>query len=326
MAPDAVALEIGVAQLDYSQAETLKQYWHSLDQQELAVETRQQLDRHGIKVGIMSTRPPASFSKLVNPREVVIDELDAFQRQLYLSGHLSATSRMLAHNRISNRKGQPHPIVTSAEHSKYSWAIHDQGGTTVETSSNVRGIFSIRTYPQGDGSVRVVVQPQVHHGKLEKRYGATANGFKFENQQTVATLEQLEFEVPLRSGETLVIGPTTDIDQLGRLFFGQAIAIEKSELLQQADWIVQAIQDRQERTLPELGIDESKFDDLIGDLEIDDVDRSLMDSLGAALEKPAIAKPAPMHRLLMIRVVQTQLDDLFDDQVAAEPLTTSREF
>ncbi len=326
MAPDAVALEIGIAQLDTSQAEILKQYWHSLDQQELPLATRQQLDRHGLKVGIMSTRPPATFSKLVNPREIVIDELDAFQRQLYLGGHLSATSRMLAHNRISNRKGQPHPIVTSPEHPTYRWAIQDAGGAIAETSTNVRGIFSIRTYPQGDGSVRIVVQPQVHHGELEKRYGATANGFKFEKQQAVAMLEQLEFEVPLRSGETLVIGPTADIDQLGRLFFGDSNESEKNELLDQADWVIEAIKGRQEDSLPELGIDQSKFKDLIDDLDIDDVDRSLMDSLGAGFGKPTIEKPQPLHRLLMIRVVQTQLDDLFDDQAVAEPLTTSREF
>lgn len=328
MAPDAVALEIGIAQLDTSQTETLEQYWHSLDQQELPLETRQQLDRHGLKVGIMSTRPPATFSKLVNPREIIIDELDAFQRQLYLGGHLKATSRMLAHNRISNRKGQSHPIVASPEHPTYSWAIQDAGAgaATTETSTNVRGIFSIRTFPQGDGSVRVTIQPQIHHGDLEKRYGATANGFKFEKQQAIAMLEQLEFEVPLRSGETLVIGPTADIDQLGRLFFGEPKESDQTELLQQADWVIEAIKGRQENSLPELGIDQSKFKDVIDDLDIDDVDRSLMDSLGASLSKPTIEKPKPLHRLLMIRVVQTQLDDLFDDQAVAEPLTTSREF
>ena len=123
MAPDAVGLEIGIAQLDTGQTETIKRFWLALDQQELSLEARQQLDQHGLRVAIMSQRPPSDFEDLINPREVVLEELDGFQTQLYLKGKLKATDRMLVHNRISNRQGQSHPIPTSRLHPSLSWSI-----------------------------------------------------------------------------------------------------------------------------------------------------------------------------------------------------------
>ena len=78
--------------------------------------------------------------------------------------------------------------------------------------------------------------------------------------------------------------------------------------------------------MPELDIDESKFDAIVGALDINDIDESLKKSLGAEFLSGTLEKPKPLHRLLMIRVVQTQLDDLFNRQVVADPLSTSREF
>ena len=199
----------------------------------------------------------------------------------------------------------------------------------------MRGVFTIRTYPQGDGSVRVVVQPQIHHGDLTHRYGATANGYKYDQQQTVSSPETLEFDVSLRSGETLVIGPTAEITQLGHLFFGEidpsldeSLTGAADKLLAQARLETEPTSElnSEEASLPELDIDESKFDSIIGALDINDIDESLKRSLGADLQPAAREKPKPLHRLLMIRIVQTQLDDLFDPQVEADPLSTSQEF
>jgi len=76
-----------------------------------------------------------------------------------------------------------------------------------------------------------------------------------------------------------------------------------------------------------LNIDESKFDSIVGKLDINDISQSLTEAFGGGLEPAAREKPQPFHRLLMIRVVQTQLDDLFDrQQVEQEPLSTSDEF
>ena len=123
LAPDAVGLEIGIAQVDTGQKEAIKRFWRDLDQQELSLETRQKLDKHGLKAAVMSQQPPSDFGDLVNPREIVMEELDGFQKQLYLGGHLKATERILTHNQVSTRQGQPHPIQTSMVHPSLSWTV-----------------------------------------------------------------------------------------------------------------------------------------------------------------------------------------------------------
>ena len=341
---DAVGLEIGIAQIDTGQKEAIKRFWRDLDQQELSLETRQKLDKHGLKAAVMSQQPPSDFGNLVNPREIVIEELDEFQKQLYLRGHLKATERILTHKQVSTRQGKPHPIQTSVLHPSLSWTVEtpatlsSQANQAKKSDNNVRGVLAIRTYPQGDGSVNVTVEPQEHHGEVTQRCGATINGFQYDEQQTVSVLEPLEFEVPLRAGETLVIGPTAEITQLGHLFFGEVDLSQTDSLTAAADQLLadaasvteakpdeaKPESDSQQDRLPELDIDESKFDSIVDKLDINAIDQSMKESLriGAAVRE----KPEPMHRLLMIRVIQTQLDDLFNPQLKADPLSTSREF
>ena len=337
IAHDAVGLEIGIAQLDTNQTEAIGRVWRSLDQQELSLEARQQLDKHGLKAAVMSQRPPSDFESLVNPRQVVLEELDGFQKQLYLRGKLKASERMLVHDRISNRQGQSHSIPTSQLHPSLSWVIEtpatrDRQQASVEKSAkNVRGVFVIRTYPQGDGSVRVVVQPQIHHGDVTQQYGATAHGFEFKQRQTVHAAESLEFDVSLRSGETLVIGPTAEVTRLGHLFFGEIDPSQDESLTAAADELIAQASlnvdpESQQERLPELDIDESKFDSIVGALDINEIDKSLRNLVEPGLEPSKRQKPKPLHRLLLIRVVQTQLDDLFDRQDTADPLSTSKEF
>lgn len=347
LASDAVGLEIGITQIDSSQTDTVKRFWRDLDQQELSLETRQRLDKHGLKAAVMSQRPPSDFGDLVNPREVVLEELDGFQRQLYLRGKLKATDRMVSRNQVSTRQGQSHLIPVSVVHPSLTWtfetpapldepAFDNQAIVTTGAANHVRGVISVRTYPHGDGSVGVFVQPQIHHGAVTQRYGATSSGFKFDQQQTIVVLEPLEFDVLLRTGETLVIGPTAQVTQLGHLFFGEIDSSQDDSLASAADQLLaqatteadsKSTSDADQDRLPELNIDESKFDSIVGKLDIDDISQSLTEAFGVGLEPAAREKPQPFHRLLMIRVVQTQLDDLFDrQQVEQEPLSTSDEF
>jgi hypothetical protein len=342
LAPDAVGLEIGIAQLDTGQSETLKRFWLALDQQELPLDVRQRLDQHGLKVAIMPSRPPSTFSDLVDPREILIDELNNFERQLYLKGLMKPVSRMLTHEMISNRKGQSHPVNTSPAHATMSWTIHQDDSQLTESSEQVRGVVAITTFPQGDGSVRVHVEPQIHHGAQHRRIGATASGFKFDTRQNISRLEPLEFDVRLRSGESIVIGPTADVSELGQLFFGTTQETNTHDtLLVAADALVagehvageheansnQPSDRNSDQQLPELKIDQSKFSDLITELEAADVDQSLAKSLGDEIYgQPKQDKPTPLHRLLLIRIVQTQMDDLFDQKSTVEPLTSSSEY
>ena len=264
MAFDAVGLELGVAQLDTSQEETFEEFWNLLDQLELPLELRKHLDQNGLCAGIMAAHPPPMLHQLVEPKAIDPEDLNEFEKQLHAQGLLKPSVRMILHDRISNREGQSHPIPVSELHAQTSWVVRKGDKQTVGFGKSVLGVMAITTFPQGDGSVRLVFQPEIHHGESRPRIVGGERSFLVESGKSVIPIHDLRFEVTLRAGESIIIAPTRDLAELGKLFFGSSVPDE-------------------------------------------------------ATAKSSV----PSHRILMIRVVQTQMDDLFSDSNLVERLTTA---
>ena len=275
IAIDAVALDLGVSQLDSSQAETFEEFWGLLDQQELPLERRRNLDQNGLRVAVMSANAPPVLNELLEDQKIDPALMNEFEKQLNAKGLMRPQPRMLSHQRISNREGQAHKVDTSEIHSEASWIIESGESKTVGSGKLVHGVFSIRTYPQGDGSVRLVILPEIHHGAAHPRIGAGQGSFLVESTQNITPIDELKFEVILRSGETLVVAPTKDISEMGKIFFG---SFQPTSAL------------------------------------LSDLDKEILN------------KPVPTHRMLLIRVFQTQMDDLFSNSNLNEKLITNPSF
>ena len=274
IAADAVGLDLGVSQLDSGQDETFEEFWGLLDQQELPLDLRRNLDQNGLRVAVMSANVPTVLNKLIEDQIIAPDVMNEFEKQLSAKGLMRPQPRMLSHQRISNREGQAHKVDTSEVHSEASWIIRSGDSQTVGFGKLVQGVISITTFPQGDGSVRLVVLPEIHHGQAHPRIGAGQGSFLIESTQHITPIDELKFEVSLRSGESLVIAPTKDVSEMGKIFFG-----------------------------------------------------SLQPTVIASeLDKGILDKPVPTHRMLLVRVVQTQMDDLFSDSNLNEKLTTNPRF
>jgi len=251
---DTVGLEVAVAQLDSLQSETFETFWKMLDQQELPLELRKRLDQNGLRAAVMAVHPPALLNQLVDPKPIDPSLLDDFQKQLHAENLLRPQARMLTHQRISNREGQSHQVPTSDAQGEISWIIKSGEERSAGFGKQVRGVMSVTTYPQGDGSVRLMIRPEIHHGDSRPRIGVGQGSFLVESSQYETPVDELKFEVTLRPGESLVVAPTTDVAELGRILFGNSRVRQ----------------------------DESDTN-----------------------------RPIPTHRILMVRVVQTQMDDLF---------------
>jgi len=274
IAVDAVGLDIGVAQLDSSQSETFETFWGLLDQQELPLERRKILDQNGLRVAVMSSQAQPQLNQLIDPKEANPDQLNEFEKQLFAKGLMRPQPRLLSHERISNREGQAHKIETSEVHQEVSWIIQTGDQQTAGFGKLVRGMISVTTYPQGDGSVRLIVRPEIHHGQTRPRIGAGHGSFLVESTQFITPVDELKFELELRSGESVVIAPTNDVSDMGKILFGSH----------------QPAQDV------------------------------------AGLDAAVPNKPVSTHRMVLIRVVQTQMDDLFSDSNLNEKLTTAPMF
>ena len=265
LASDAVALEIGIAQLDDSQNEKFEQFWDLLDQQELPLPKRQLMDQNGFRIAIMASHAPAILNELLVPRPLEFEDLTIVEEHMMVEDRLEPKSRMVLHQRIANRNGQVHPIQTSKVHPQFSWILHNGDLQSIGTGQWVRGFIDVKTLPEGDGTVRLQFSPQIHHGQVRPSFGVANKAFFMDASQTINKLADLMFTVRVRPGETVVIAPTSDVEDLGRLFFGE----------------------------PE-----------------------------PASDQP-VRESHMTNRVLLVRVVQTQMDDLFENRASNERLTTT---
>lgn len=330
LAADAVAIEIGIAQLDDSQHESLEAAWRLLDQQKLPLAIRQTLDQNGLRVAIMASQAPAEFERLLKPRPLELEQLDIVEQQLAAKNKMEPKPRLIVHQRIVNHDGETYPIQTSEIHSQMEWTVKHDSAQTFGSGQSVRGLFEIMTLPQGDGSVRLRITPQIQHGMLQPKISVAERSFIFDKGQSVIQLNELLFDVPLKPGETLVVAPTADVADLGKLFFGH----HRPKQLNSHDLISDQPHAEKKTLVQSL----NELD--LGPLELGQLDQ-LADRLGKESREKSDEEreeaelsgsprqtipPQPdhlTHRILMIRVVQTQMDDVFGQSGSRERLTST---
>lgn len=262
MTSDAVALEVGLIQLDESQVESFEKFWSLLDHQKLEQPARQRLDQNGFRAGVMPSQPPGAFLELVKPRPWKYESLDLVQQQLAIQGKWEPKSRMLKHQRVINRRSDTYRVETSEVHPQAQWDIRRDQQALTGSGELVQGVYEITTSPQSDGTAKIRLTPRINYGPVQTSIGAGEQEFAYDSRQAGQLLTELAVEVGLRPGETIVLAPTSDRADLGKLFF---------------------------------------------------------DSLKPA-EDPHRTPSHLTHRVLLVRLVQTQLDDLFGQSFSNEPL------
>lgn len=238
MSPRSVGIEIAVAQLDATQAEQLQQLLRTIDQQELSLETRKQLDRNGLTCGIMSTRPPAVFHDLLEPYTPDPDSVDIAARPLALAGKLDPISRLLIHQRISNQDGEVYPVGTSDPYADLTWTVNHADQSLSGQASSARCFFDVTTFPNSDGSAILKLVPVIRHGKEVTRIEVAEGSFVMDRGQRRSNLDDIGFEIQLQTGQTLIIAANNPFadggaerDLLGPILLGSERSDETRLLL-----------------------------------------------------------------------------------------------
>ena len=317
----AVALQVAVVQVDNDQKEIMEEFWSRLDMMKLGLTDRQVADRNGLRYAVMSPQCPAVLDRLLEPRELDITGLTDIQKQMASQGLLESPSRLLHHQRIENDPGEEFEIPVSDYFTEKGWSIVDKNGTTESSSGKlVRAFFQMTTFPQGDGSVRMIVEPEIHHGRPQQRYDVSQRTFLFSESQIEERVEPLKFSIDLQPGEALIIASTDrteiGVDEIqspnvGDLFFtdtpgGQTQALPVQSGSQQSRLIESAF---------------AELDKQFGASSDNQSGKQSADH-SSAIEQTSEPQVKPLCRFLMVRLIHTHADDLFDRATSARPLTT----
>lgn len=273
MAPNSVAFELAVAQIPADRVGELESVWGELDHQEIDLSIRQRLDQNGLRAAVIPARIPAELETLLRPVALAPEGLDKWQQELERQGLLESAHPLVFHTRAQRRAGEPYLVATSGAWPEQSWVVRIDGQQTPGVGENVQGVWEIEATPRGDGSVRVKLTPVIHHGDVRPQIGVEEGNFLFQSRQTELRLDELAIQSSLLPGETLLVGATADLSDLGQLFFRPSKRIKPDDFR------------------------------LIAESEI---------------------VPQGEQRFLLIRLVQTQLDDLFGWTKETEESASSR--
>jgi hypothetical protein len=215
MSSDSVALEIAFVRVPVGQDEINTRLWQQVDEQRLPTAQRLHLNDNGFRCGLVGTQLP----------DVLRDLLDQQQQANQLDQAITSEMDVLAQNRrVQSRAGQRTEIVTGAPRSEMV-VLHKTPTAAKVAGKSLREaqcVLATRTFPQADGSLRLELLPEVHHGAPRKQWVAGEGTFRLLSGREREVFQDLRIDVALDPGQALVLSCTPEPKGLGQNFFVEA--------------------------------------------------------------------------------------------------------
>ena len=248
-APDAVMLDVAFVKQAAADLEEYDAIWAAADEQGLPIDLRRELESNGFRAGVFGQELPPKLRELV--------ERPATDVQVHGQEADSAHGEVGGNRQhLQLRTGVWKKIYASPTHPYLAVLLHEGGSVHGHQLTAAQCLFGLKSYPKGDGRVKLDLTPEIEHGELKARFIRSEAQLVQNIGRDRLPLEQLRIEAVLSPGQWLLLSTTRAAKGLGENFF------------------IQSPSGAQQRTL------------------------------------------------LLVRVAQTQLDDLFAPEHAASPLAT----
>lgn len=212
MSSDSVGIEITFVRVPVGQPQVNAELWQQVDEQLLAAETRLHLNNNGFRCGLVGSQLPDVLRELLNKQ----------QESTKIDQAVTSEFDVLAQNqRVQRRTGQRFEVVTSSPRDEMIVLYKDA------TERKVRGkpyyaaqcILAAKPFPRGDGTVRLELVPEIHHGEPRKQWVAGQGTFQLLSGREREVYQDLVIDTQLNAGQTLVVSCTPDLKGLGNNFF-----------------------------------------------------------------------------------------------------------
>lgn len=212
MSADSVILEIAFVHVTPAANQVDAALWHDVNAVPLPWQTQKKLAVNGIRCGLIAGQLPASLQQLIQADKNTLDLQD-------LNGNLGHDLQGRS-QRLHSRAGRRGQIVLTK---KILPTVHlvtrDGDYSSGETFHQAQCVLEIRTYPQGDGRVRVQLTPEIQHGHLRSQFVGHDGSWLINNDRETRSFDSLAMEVLMTPGESLVLSCTANVKGLGQHMF-----------------------------------------------------------------------------------------------------------
>jgi ribosomal protein L21E len=212
LARDAVILEVAFIRVAANINSSDSTFWPGIDETHLSADDRKQLSQNGIRCGLIAGALPDSLNELINGDANTVD-LEALTGSL----NLNLENR---NQRLQFRAGQAGQIVMSKSVKENITVItSDSQYAAAERFNQAQCQFQIKTYPQGDGRVRIELIPQIHHGDPRAEFTGQEGAWLLKTQRAVKQYDAVPIKAMISPGESLLLSADSHNKGLGRQFF-----------------------------------------------------------------------------------------------------------
>lgn len=211
-APDAVMLDVAFVKQPAADLESYEAIWAAADEQVLSTDLRRELSSNGIRVGVFGQELPTKLRELIdNP---VGDALEQGQDADADGGEVGGSRRHL-----QVRTGVWKKIYASQTHPVLAALLQECGTVHGHQLTTAQCMFGLKTYPKGDGRVKLDLTPEIEHGELKPKWVRSEAQLVTSVARDRLLIDKLRIEAVLSPGQWLLISTTPDIKGLGEDFF-----------------------------------------------------------------------------------------------------------
>jgi hypothetical protein len=232
MSPDSVVLEFYFVRFPFDDPEINGGTWDEIDEQPFEARLRKQLAESGFRVGLIRGELPSELQKLIvgeskttvsdEPENVADgDETAPGEADTAEPKVVTIDEESSARKRTQQlRAGQRSEILASGVYESLPLVEIDQGELRGKPYLKGQGLFAVKSYPQGDGQVRVELSPELHYGDPKLSYVGDQGMLRIDTGRSKKVFEQLAMSATLAPGEMIVLGSLPEKrGSLGHYFF-----------------------------------------------------------------------------------------------------------
>jgi hypothetical protein len=212
LAPDAVALDVAFVRLPAIDAESYDAIWQQADEQYFPIELRQKLATNGLRVGLVGQNLPTKLRELIDAKQSIFDQDNA-------AAALKDAEHGGSKQHLRVRSGRRSQIYASKSYPSLAALIRENDDVRGHQLEHARCLWALKPYPQGDGSVKLDLTPEIEHGEEKSRYTAGDGQFLTQVGPDRLVLDRLRVEATLQPGQWLILSTTPDLKGLGEHFF-----------------------------------------------------------------------------------------------------------
>jgi len=208
---DSVLVDVVFVKLPVD-AETIeKALWSEVDEQHLPVELRRNLAENGLRCGLVGSQLPPALVEMIRQQEIAA-------RARGVEGVALIDKSVPQRRQIPSRAGYRNEIVASTSSQPTVILVRQDDQVRGKTYPNSECKFALKTFPLGDGRVRMQLTPEIHFGEVRQRWIGRQGAFRLDAGREKKIFADLQLQAVLSPGQTLLLSCTPEIKGLGQQF------------------------------------------------------------------------------------------------------------